>query len=384
VVFTKRFSTSIGPVGIDIGTRSIRLLQLREHAGEPSVVAAAEVKHPETADPAEHGAAVTEAVRHAFVSGGFIGRKCVLCLSRCDLAVQPVRMPRMPEGDLRQALRWEASERFSLPRDGCEVDFLRTGAAPAGNEAREEFLLIAASHERLNRWLNPLMDAGLRIVAVDASFAAIARAYSRMQRRESDQEVVRAIVEVGASGSVIMILRGDQVSFCKPLSFSGQEMDRAVASRLRMDPGTAGELRASRLRNAGSGDNASLDSTTDRAVYEAVRPLLGDLVREVTLCMRYYGVTFRGRPPEQVILTGGESAEPHLDEMITQACKSATSRDDSVGTQAKLHAEIDRLRQGASGVLGSWAVASGLSMRGLASERADRKRTHPAVRRDVA
>lgn len=385
-MFTSRFSSSIGPVGIDIGARGIRMLQLREHGGIIDVVGAAFVDHVEATEGPTRRAQLADALREAFVTGGFTGRRCVVSLSRTDISTQPVRLPRMPEGDLRQALRWEAAERFGLAREGCEIDYVRTGACPTGTEAREEFLLIAASHARLNEWIDPIMDAGLRPMAVDAWFTALARACSRMHRRESDQETVRAVVEVGASGSTIMILRGDQVAFCKALSLCGQEMDRAVAAHLRMDGPTACDLRSKRLRLAAGDPQATpCDPAADRAVYEAVRPLLGDLVREMTLCVRYYGVTFRGRPPERVVLSGGDAMEPHLDEMIAHACKCQVIRDDEVGTLATIQKQAAALLGDRAGVPGVWTVAAGLSMRGLASERANRKREsqHPQAARKV-
>ncbi len=384
-MFGTRFSSSVGPIGIDIGARGIRLLQVREQAGDIDAVGAATLNYSTPTDDPAWRRELADALQHAVMHGGFNGRKCVLSLARCDLSVQPVRLPRMPEADLRQALRWEAAERFGLPRDRCEVDYVRTGAAPTGGEARDEFLVVASSHDSLNRWLEPILEAGLRPVAVDAWFAAVARAYSRMYRRESDEETVRALIEVGASGSTIMILRGDQVAFCKPLTFSGQDMDRAVAAQLRIEPTIAADLRAQRIR-AAAGQNTDYDATTDRAIFDAVRPLLGDLVREGTMCLRYYGVTFRGRPPELFVLSGGEAFEPHLDEMIAQSCKATVQRDDSVGTLSRLHAQVARRLGPDAGLAGSWAVSAGLSMRGLAIARQDRRRTsnHPAVRKGAA
>src|SRR5690606_3485124 len=148
--------------------------------------------------------------------------------------------------------------------------------------------------------------AGLRPSAVDTGFGALARLFSQQFRRESDRQHVRAVLDVGHSGSTITILRGEQIAFCKPLNIGGKLVNKAASEHLQMDPAAAADLRIVRIvaeeaartgrqarcELAESGDDLSglpaIDNATDRAVYEAVRPLVGDLTREVTLCLRYY------------------------------------------------------------------------------------------------
>lgn len=363
-MFGGRLTSSTGAVGIDFGARGIKMLQLREHAGQADVVGAARVEMP-TDGPNAEGALV-ERLRAAFVSGGFTGRKCIVSLPRSDIRLHSVRLPKMNDDELRQAAVWEASQRFSMDRDAMEVDFIRTGASPQGGEDREEVLLIAAPHAALFARLEPIMAAGLRPIAVDAGFLAAARALSRHYRRESDRAVVRAIVEIGATGTSIMILRGDQVAFCKNIPIGGDQFDHAVAAHLQLDLASARDLRSARLSSSVPGSaHLAQDEPTDRAVYDAVRPLLADLTKEVTLCLRYYGVTFRGKPPDRLILTGGDATEPRLDHMMKQACKLPVLFDDEHQTVAALHSKIGTLTRRTPGPMGLWTASAGLSLRSV-------------------
>ena len=56
-----------------------------------------------------------------------------------------------------------------------------------------------------------------------------------------------------------------------------------------------------------------------QAVFDAGRSIMEDLGREVSLCLRYFSVTFRGQRPEKVRLVGGEACDPHLHAVLNTA-----------------------------------------------------------------
>jgi Tfp pilus assembly PilM family ATPase len=160
----------MGFVGVDFGTRGIKMLQVCERGGEPEIVCAARVDVPLAHVPAptkdkastpgfdgESNAAMNaepgsapansalgETIRSAFAAGGFTGRRCVIGLAREDVCVQSVRLPKMSDEELRQTAHWEAAQRFGFDRNAMQVDFIRTGATLASGENREEVILIAA------------------------------------------------------------------------------------------------------------------------------------------------------------------------------------------------------------------------------------------------
>jgi type IV pilus assembly protein PilM len=377
---TGRFTSSTGLVGIELGSSPMgvtRMLQLRQRGDELSVIGAAVVDAASgVADDAAGAAGLpgaAAAIEAALAAAGFRGRRCAVCLPPEDLVVQSVRLPTMPDDEMRQAAVWEASQRFKLDPSEMEVHAMRTGAACAGagghsgGEGREEVLLIAAPHAAIHSRLQPLLDAGLRPLVVDTSFAAVARVFAQGYRREEDRQHVRALVEVGASCSHVMVLRGNEIAFCKPLPIGGRHFTAAVSDHLKLDAASAAELRASRMERP---VHVS-DPATDRAVFEAVRPLMGELVKEAMLCLRYYGVTFRGRPPERLILTGSDGLEPKLADLFAQSCKLPVMFDDSgpggPGSLASLGMQIEVLLQERRcvGSYGGWAAAAGLSLRGL-------------------
>jgi len=375
-VFAGRFSASIGLVGIDIGARAIKLLQLREHSRGLRVVGAGKVDLHETESGTRDPHMLVEQLRGAIASGRFTGRRCVVSLPRTAIRVQSVRLPRMPDEELRQAAAWEASQRFGFDRNAMEVDVIRTGADLQSGENREEVLLIAAPHDAINTWIEPVMAAGLRPMAVETHFTALARAFSPRGPGSDGKSRVLVVVDVGASGSTVMILRGDQIAFCKSIAVGGDLFDQMVAEHLQIQIVTARELRAARMAAATGHDAGTVatDPSIDRAEYDAVRPVLGSFAKQVMLCIRYYGVAFRGHPPERLILTGGDGIEPRLGETLAEQCKIPVSYDDDGALLVRLGEDIRRLLQQPLGPSAWWAVAAGLSLRGLSPQRLRRVR----------
>ncbi len=376
-MLTGGWSASVGVVGVDCGTRAIKMLQLRQRRGLRVVGAGlVELTGDEGApDPAT----LTEQLRAAFASGGFTGRRCVVSLPRRDVRLQSVRLPKMPPEELRQAAVFEATQRFGLEKSAMEVELIRTGAALQGGENREEILLMAVSHGTIETWVEPLLAAGLRPVAIETHFTALARAFSR----GSSAQEVAAVVDVGASGATVIILRGDQIAFCKPIEIGGRHFDEAVAEHLQMDLEAARDLRAGRIASfSGQPQGVPMnDPAIERAEYDAVRPLLGRFAKELMLCIRYYGVTFRGGPPERLILTGGDGLEPRLGETLAHHCKIPVVLDNQASPVRGHMPAIRSALHRAPGPPAWWSVAAGLSLRGLS---AAMLRKAGAVRREAA
>lgn len=419
-MFAGRFSSSTGVIGIDFGACGVKVIQLRDKADRVHVVGAARLDVPllpaaplrPPTGPAGHapgpampnGSSVAQPtaadllanqLRAALSAGGLSGRRCVVSLARSDVSVQSIRLPKMPDDELRQTARWEASQRFNLDRQAMEADFIRTGAVVQGGETREEVMIIAASHAAIHARLEPVLAAGLRPLAVDTTFTGLARMFGRRARRHSDRDTAKAVVEIGYSGATLLIMRGDQIAFCKPIQIGGKDFNEAVAEHLQLDLGAATELRIARIarhsaalklqhserpctdvdspegvqRESKSSAHvdvaASFDSATDRAVYEAVRPLMGELVKEVMLCLRYYNVTFRGHPPEHIILTGGDGLEPKLGQTMATACKTQVMYDDLGATLSSIAGPLRACLNRTPGPAACWAVAAGLSLRGI-------------------
>ncbi len=294
-----------GPIGVDIGSRSVKLLQF--DAARATVHEAARWDlPPETSGKAERREQrVAEALRRAREGRNFRGRDAVLCLGADNLFVQNIRVAQSSGDELTKIVHFEAAGRLPFSSEEAEIRFIEADDVRQGDTVRREVVLLACHRPSMDRLLGVVEQAGLRPVAVDVEPLAMLRCYGRQFRRDADQQRRVMFVGVGASSTVAVVARGTDTMFVKYIDVGGRHLDDAVARHLKMTPGDAAALR----RHNGDRTPQQRDAEIDRGIEEAIRPPMDKLARELSLCIRYYSVTFRGQPLSQVVLGGGEATE---------------------------------------------------------------------------
>jgi len=168
---------------------------------------------------------------------------------------------------------------------------------------------------------------------------------------------VHVIVDIGQRQSRVIIGRGREVSFYKPLDLGGLHLLDAIARKLGITIDEARALR-DRLLEAGEVPTAKKDPVR-QAVYDATRSLAEDLARELAMCLRYYSVTFRGQRPARVRLVGPDAIDPQLQAIFKSTLSLPIE-------PARTLANMDTSRMRATdrnGNLSEWSLSAGLSLR---------------------
>jgi len=353
------------PVGIDVGDGGVRMLQLLIKGGEVQAKAASFAPLPEGIRPGNKGyaQALSAAMASAWERGGFSGSRVVSALPASVVQCKNLRLPIMPADELESAVQWEAADRFRMDQVQCSVQYIHAGQVNQGDEVRQELILLATKTGAVEEHLAALTGNHLRPVAIDAVPSALARLSAVRNALASNQEernTVQVIIDAGQSSTKVLIAVDDQVRFYKPIEIGGATFDSVLSGAMSISLHEAREL----LRNLASstaetvteGDHAGQPARAD--VLEALQPTLSELSREIGLCLRYYGVTFRGARPTQAQLVGG-AAMPWLAEALGGATGLSLNLDAPLGDidLAAVRGTVKPAREAA------WVVAAGLSVR---------------------
>jgi type IV pilus assembly protein PilM len=343
----KRF----GPIGVDIGSRSVKLVQFS--ADQTRLIDAVrweiDIEGDSEPGPAERAKLLTNALARAREGRKFRGREAVLCLGGREMFVQNIRVNKAPPAELQRVVQQEASGRLPFPTAEAEVRFLQAADVRQGDAIKREVILLACHRPVLEQMLQVAENAGLRPIAVDVEPAALLRCYVKQYRRDEDRQQRALFVHIGANNTVAVIAGGSDVLFVKYIDAGGRQLDEAVARHLKMPLAEAAALR----RHNGDRRADQQDPEVARSVAEATRPVVDRLASELALCARYHSVTFRGTPLARVVMGGGEAV---------------TSLVDSLAPRLDLKCELgDPLRSYETYVAGDrrgqWAVAAGLALR---------------------
>ncbi len=362
-----RFSkNSFGPIGIDIGSRSVKLAQFSAD-GNRLIEASrwdVPVNDNDELDEAARDDAIVDALGQAREGRGFRGNDAVLCLNHRQLFLQNIRVSKSAQVPIERTVQQEAAGRVPFPVADAEIRYVEAADIRQGDAIMREVILMACHRPILERLLSIVERAQFRPVAVDVEPTSLVRTYSSQFRRDEDRDVRSMYVHVGHESTLVVIAQGEDLLFVKYIELGGKQFDEAVSRRLQMPLADSAALR----RNNGDRRSDRQDPDITRSIADASRPATEQLANEISMCVRYHSVTFRGRPLERFILGGGEAS----DGLLTALTKR-------VGLNGEL-SEPFRMyaRSGKSGRTCHWDVAAGLALRKIASDSGTGKRNEKA------
>lgn len=346
------------PIALDIGTDSIKMLQMCRSGSNIGITACGRWRFPEglsqtsgngsQRSSAERRQLTVAAIKDMLHTGGFRGRRVNVSLPTSRLGIMNIRLPHMAPAELEQAVRWEAKERFNFELMPDQVAFLNAGQVRAGNDIKDEIIMLAAGQDVVSEHLELLDELGLKPEHVDAEPVALFRVFERFLRRRADEQSVSVIVDVGLSATRVVIARGRGIVLIKCIDIGGRKLTEAVAKRFNLSFEEAADLRMRVMKehadkNADENQQDVAETTQDEdpsrpgassgmqddtstaappvsgqhgslewTIRDAVRAEVEVLAQEVSLCLRYCSVTFRGLRPQKVTLAGGEAYDPAL------------------------------------------------------------------------
>lgn len=305
------FKIKTSPIGLDIGCNSIKMLQLESNGEKTSVLSADEAQLAfEIVDDQQAARQATiTAIKEMLARGRFQKRKVVTCLPSSKLIIKSLRLDTFNEDEIEKTIKSGAIERFGLKTDTHEIRFFSAGNIHQGSDVKNEVIILAISKESLREHIEMLEEAGVTPISIDTVPCALFRSLQRTLRRNDDKEKANVFVDVGSSYTTVIIGRAGEIIFAKQIDIAGEQINRQVASRLGIGIDEAVHLR-SKLRNKDETDE--IEPAMRQIVLDSMHSVIDELAKEISLCFRYYSVTFRGQRPEQVVFAGGEAYEQTL------------------------------------------------------------------------
>jgi len=125
-----------------------------------------------------------------------------------------------------------------------------------------------------------------------------------------------------------------------------------------------GQDRAVSILQAGQDGNA-LDTSTQQVMVDAIGAAAEELAKEISLCLRYYTVTFRGKLVERAVFSGGEAYERILLNVLRRHLTAKVEVAQPLKGLDITNVNFDNNRR----LLCEWAVAVGLSLKGWEDQR---------------
>ncbi len=342
------------PIGLHVDSRKATLVQLMGSPASLSMraMAHAEFSGDENASPEEQDAAVAATLRKLIADHPFKGRQVVSCLGSQELFVQNVRLPQLPPEEVEKIVCWEAEERLPYPVADAEIRHLLAGQVRQDENTKQEVILLACHRGVVERHVGILEQAGLVPAAIDIEASAVLRS---LRPAETDGATSSrcAYLNLQENATTVIFASDEQILFMKYIASGGRHLDLAVSQHLDLSLTEAARMRSV----VTSSVTLDADDEIHRSVIDAVRKPLESIGSEIELCLRYYKVTFRGKPLQKIVVTG-EEASPWLLEFLSERLATPCEMGNPFNSLARWPTSTSALERP-----WRWTTAMGLSMR---------------------
>lgn len=297
-----------GPIGIDLGARTVKMVQLERAAGGLRIAASRVVAFAEPlsfADPESVGRRVAEAASSgAMRRAGFWGRAVSCVVSMSATPVRLLELPAASEAETRDMIAQELTADESAGDEEFDFWTARKGAG----EGVSGVHVLSASRALMYAIPESLRKIGLDVREIDGLPFALWRA----ARLSGDgQAGPIAALDLGYASATLVVANADGPAFVRGLRGCGLgEWYRAIADRLGLTAEEAAELLSGDLAAAVP---ASAGTEVSRLVREVTEEPTSRLLGELDRTLAYLRLKHPELAPAELRLFGGGASAAGLE-----------------------------------------------------------------------
>ncbi len=370
----KFFQKKICPVGIDLGRDGLKILQLGMSDKKPELIAAARAQVP----PDVQGNANSlyqwygATIKKLLGSKPFKGKKIVSCLPSREMIIQHLRIVKMDEKDLQQALPFEMQDK--LPFDANQALLRHIVAGEVYDEhtdqAKLEVILMAASGMTMRQHLNLIEHSKMEIDSINVEPCALARSFTHLLSGDGLENSAVMLVDLGHSCTKATIMIGSEITFCRTVNISSIMIRKAISEQLTVNYDQAVLMHynyelenpdATAAVNAGQNAGAVGAVAATVSANNIIDQALANLAEELRGCIRYHNLMFENNTVAKVIFVGGQAKNTNLCQRLAQNLGlPAQIGDPLAGIDNIENKKISDLDP--NSVNSDWAVAFGLGL----------------------
>jgi type IV pilus assembly protein PilM len=295
-------------VGLDIGSSSVKLVQLREKKGGYALQCFATSKlPPETiVDGAiMNSAAVVQAIQDLVAGQKMKAKEVAIGVRGHSVIIKKIALPRMSQEELDDSIQWEAEQ--YIPFDVKDVHIDTQILTPEGDAAGQmDVLLVAAKKDMISDYTSVCAEAGLTATVVDVDAFAVQNAYEASYEAAQGETVV--LINVGAAVTNVNIIANGTTTFTRDVTMGGNSFTEEIQKQLNIPYDEAEALKV--------GGQSDTDAVVPQEVERVIQGVAEQLAGEIQRSLDFYAATAADNRITRVYLSGGTARIPALFKVI--------------------------------------------------------------------
>jgi len=294
-------------VGLDIGSSSIKAVELRQSGKEVSVSKLAmELLPPEIVvdgaivDPGH----VSNSIAKIFSEHQIGAKQVATSVSGHSVIVKRISLPTMTDEELESAIQIEAGQH--IPFDIAEVNLDYQVLESAVESPTMDVLLVAVKKDKILNYTNVVALAGKSTAVVDIDAFALQNAFDFNYNPPEDTTV--ALLNLGASVMNINITRGRTPMFTRDVSVGGNQYTDSLQKEL--------DLAYQDAQNVKEGIPVpGISEAARNPIMKSVSELI---VLEIQKTFDFFRATAAGEHIQKLYLAGGSAKVAGLADLLKQ------------------------------------------------------------------
>lgn len=307
----KRKTTSLKelPAAIDIGTASIKILQLAEaQKGEIEIICIdKEGYHIDQKTPLI--IAQKEALRK-IIGRNKIGPDVLTAIPSKDTQIYNLTFPLISETELEEAVRWKIAQLkpFGLDTEGIVYDFIKWEGGAGSKPTQQKILLVCAPRRIIENRTSLLQEAGLKPAAIEVAPISIVNLDNFPKEKLVKDQIVISL-DLGAVESALVISRNAILYFYRVIALTSQAMTKQIAQHCHLTEKEAEEIKIEYgFAFLGPQEAAQKPEDKPSMVYHSLISSLENLVVDIEHSFKYFSyqvLQSQITKFDRVVLSGG-------------------------------------------------------------------------------
>ncbi len=291
------FGRKKGVIGLDIGSSSIKLVELGESKNGYKLINLGIAPLPPEAivDGAlMDSVTIIDTIRELVNQTKTKTKNVVTSVSGHSVIVKRISLPVMSEAELEESIQWEAERYIPFDINDVNIDFQIFGASPENPEVMD-VVLVAAKKDIINDYVSVILEAGLNPVTIDVDAFAIENMLAINYDIEKDQII--ALANVGASVTNINILKNNMTAFTRDIFKGGNQITEEIQRQLHIDYDEAEKIKV----------GSKMEAASQSIIQDVLRSASESLSMEIGNSIEFFQSTTTYEKISKLYLSGGGS-----------------------------------------------------------------------------
>jgi type IV pilus assembly protein PilM len=302
-------------VGLDIGSSSVKVVQLRE-AGKGFRLVNFGIE-PLPAQTIVDGSimnqtAVVDAIRSLKNALKLKTREVATAISGHSVIIKKIKVPPMTPDELEEQIPWEAEHHIPFSKDDVEIDHQLVSTQNA--QGQMELLLVAAKKEVVSDYTMVIREAKLQPTVMDVAAFTVQNAFEVNYETTGEEAV--ALINVGAALSNINIVAGGTSAFTRDVTVGGNVFTEEIQKRLNV---SQEEAEAWKIGSRGEAAHEVLPHEVEAVLAEVADGVAGQFQRSLD----FFLASAADATISRIYLCGGSAKVPALQKSLQEKSRTA-------------------------------------------------------------